>query len=202
MITLKFKTPVEVLVAACGLLIGGAGLGSAATLLLLRPAPPIRITTGANQAPTEAQPRPAQITPDAQVAVDPPPKPAARTATPAPAATPVKPAVVAKKSPLPTGNAQLPTQESATPRLATPAVQADTQTLPIPQPAPEQHVTMAAAGIVALDPASVRFGSGRIVTVGSTFPSGERLLSVDATRGRIVTDKRVLVVSASLQPAE
>ncbi|MES2977738.1 MAG: hypothetical protein V4731_04885 [Pseudomonadota bacterium] len=52
--------------------------------------------------------------------------------------------------------------------------------------------TFEQSGISGLDPFSVQFTSGRRVSVGGVFPSGERLLSVFPNEGKIVTDQRVI----------
>ena len=240
MTTLKYKIPNEVLIAGCGLLIAGVGLGSLTTLLMQRAVPigPMQHSVPSNAivsktAPAEISPattpstaKPAIAAPGAtanaaaaplhqQPAAPPPgtaakqPKPATvtpavRTASPLPAIAPSKSAETHKSllpplPPLPPTTTQLAAQEPVPSR---PSAASPAETPPIPQGPQEQYVTMAAAGIEALEPTSVRFASGRIVTVGSTFPSGEKLLFVDASRGRIVTDKRVLVVSASQRPSD
>ena len=56
-------------------------------------------------------------------------------------------------------------------------------------------VTLEQAGITGMDSSGVRFKSGRLVSIGTEFPSGEKLLSVSPTDGRIVTDRRVIVVA-------
>lgn len=53
-------------------------------------------------------------------------------------------------------------------------------------------VTMDQAGIAGIDTAGIRFRSGRQVNIGSEFPTGEKLLSVSPSEGRIVTDRRVI----------
>lgn len=60
------------------------------------------------------------------------------------------------------------------------------------------NTTFEQAGIAGMDTAGVEFRSGRRIAVGGDFPSGERLISVDPGTGRIVTDKRVIV----LKPTE
>ena len=106
--------------------------------------------------------------------------------------------------------------EAAKPAAASRPVSADTgATSPTPAPTPaetsppsapaaaqapatknpaEQHIALAQAGIASLGGAEVRFASGRVVTIGEVFPSGEKLLSVDPGRQRIVTDKRTIVL--------
>lgn len=53
-------------------------------------------------------------------------------------------------------------------------------------------ITMEQAGIAGIDSASVRFRSGRLITVGGEFPSGEKLISVNPAEGRFVTDRRTI----------
>ena len=48
------------------------------------------------------------------------------------------------------------------------------------------------AGIAGIDTAGIRFRSGRQVNIGSDFPTGEKLISVSPSEGRIVTDRRVI----------
>ncbi len=129
-----------------------------------------------------------------------PPVPAAAPDKSNPAAAPDKPAETVKTA-LPPSPAPLAAPEP-TPQRQSPAAQAEAQTQPIVQPLAEQYVSMAAAGIQALEPTSVRFASGRIVTVGTAFPSGEKLLSVDTARGRIITDKRVLNLNTPQRPTD
>jgi hypothetical protein len=57
---------------------------------------------------------------------------------------------------------------------------------------------MQQAGIAAVEPGSVRFNSGRVVSIGERFPSGETLLSVDPAAGRVMTNQRALqLITAS-----
>ena len=53
-------------------------------------------------------------------------------------------------------------------------------------------ITMDQAGIAGIDTAGIRFRSGRQVNIGSDFPTGEKLISVSPSEGRIVTDRRVI----------
>lgn len=55
-------------------------------------------------------------------------------------------------------------------------------------------VSMEQAGVRALEMNSVHFKSGRIVSVGEQFPSGEKLLSVSPQEGKMVTDRRTIVL--------
>jgi hypothetical protein len=50
------------------------------------------------------------------------------------------------------------------------------------------------ANIEALTGQSVRFRSGRVVERGDLFPSGERLVNVVPAEGKIVTDRRVIIL--------
>ena len=72
-------------------------------------------------------------------------------------------------------------------------------TAPAPVPVipttPVMSVTLEQAGIAGLDGSSVRFKSGRQVSVGGEFPSGEKLISVSPQDGKIVTDKRVITLA-------
>lgn len=54
---------------------------------------------------------------------------------------------------------------------------------------------MEQAGIAGIDTAGIRFKSGRHVLVGSEFPTGEKLVSVNPAEGRIVTDRRVIILA-------
>lgn len=56
-------------------------------------------------------------------------------------------------------------------------------------------ITLEQAGITGIDATGIRFKSGRQVSVGGEFPTGEKLLSVNPADGRIVTDRRVIVLT-------
>lgn len=56
-------------------------------------------------------------------------------------------------------------------------------------------VTFEQAGIAGIDTTSVRFRSGRQINVGGEFPSGEKLLSVSPAEGKLVTDRRTILLA-------
>ncbi|WP_218619063.1 hypothetical protein, partial [Pseudomonas aeruginosa] len=60
--------------------------------------------------------------------------------------------------------------------------------------APTQRVTKDEAGLSDIESGGVTFKSGRRVAVGDSFPSGERLVSVDPAIGEIITSKRRIVL--------
>ncbi|MFZ3116788.1 MAG: hypothetical protein WA159_00560, partial [Variovorax sp.] len=62
---------------------------------------------------------------------------------------------------------------------------------------PTERVTKDEEGLADVHAGAVVFKSGRRVSVGEAFPSGERLLSVDPTLGEIVTSRRRIVLKAS-----
>lgn len=64
--------------------------------------------------------------------------------------------------------------------------------------APTQRVTKDEAGLSEVESGGVTFKSGRRVAVGDSFPSGERLVSVDPAIGEIITTKRRIVLKASV----
>ena len=66
-----------------------------------------------------------------------------------------------------------------------------------PHPDPKsniQGVTMEKAGITHIWADAVDFKSGTRIRVGEKFPSGEKLLQLDAQLGRIVTDQRQIII--------
>lgn len=87
----------------------------------------------------------------------------------------------------------------AEPRLAARAEPPTTASAPAPAPmnGPTERVTKDEAGLADVHAGAVVFKSGRRVSVGEAFPSGERLLSVDPTLGEIVTSRRRIVLKAS-----
>lgn len=112
----------------------------------------------------------------AKAAKTPPEKPKAmKAAVPAPAAVP-RPRDALASTP------------------AAPAMPA-TQSTTAPADKPALDITMEQAGISGIDTSSVRFKSGRQVNVGGDFPSGEKLISVNPADGRIVTDRRTIVLA-------
>jgi len=60
--------------------------------------------------------------------------------------------------------------------------------------APTERVTKEEAGLTEVQAGGVAFKSGRRVAVGDTFPSGEKLISVDPRIGEIITNKRRIVL--------
>lgn len=54
---------------------------------------------------------------------------------------------------------------------------------------------MEKAGIAKLWTNAVDFRSGMRIKVGERFPSGERLVSVDASLGLINTDQRQIIIT-------
>lgn len=87
----------------------------------------------------------------------------------------------------------------AEPRLAARAEPPTTASAPAPASmnGPTERVTKDEAGLADVHAGAVVFKSGRRVSVGEAFPSGERLLSVDPTLGEIVTSRRRIVLKAS-----
>lgn len=87
----------------------------------------------------------------------------------------------------------------AEPRLAARAEPPTTASAPAPAPmnGPTERVTKDEAGLADVLASAVVFKSGRRVSVGEAFPSGELLLSVDPTLGEIVTSRRRIVLKAS-----
>lgn len=75
-------------------------------------------------------------------------------------------------------------------RLAQPVPAAGTN-------APTERVTKDEAGVAEIQANGVTFKSGRRVAVGDSFPSGEKLISVDPAIGEIITSKRRIVIKAS-----
>lgn len=125
------------------------------------------------------------------------------TATSASAApAPREPAPRSPQRPTLTGQASAPSKPptQAAPSSAMPPTQSAPPAAPVVVAAPatpapaEERVSMAQANIAAIDSGAVRFQSGLVVALGQTFPSGERLLSVSPADGRIVTDRRVIVL--------
>jgi hypothetical protein len=76
--------------------------------------------------------------------------------------------------------------------VATRPVSTQPQAVESPGPA---TVTFEQAGIVGIDNTSVRFKSGRQISIGGEFPSGEKLLSVNPVEGKFVTDRRTIVLA-------
>lgn len=131
------------------------------------------------------------------VAATPPARPSAPPAQSTALAVPV---AVAQR--LPQLPITLPAQPSS-PLASQPSPAAASPPPPVPvlvNGAPGAvAVTMEQAGIVGVDATGIKFKSGRQVGVGSDFPTGERLVSVDPTTGRIVTDRRVIQLKPPTQ---
>lgn len=121
-------------------------------------------------------------------------EPAAAAASTALPSMPVPPVPKQFLLPVPTGvpAAQLRAVKKSDPKPPAPA--------PVAAPPSAESaaalagVTMEQAGIAGMDTAGVRFKSGRQINVGSEFPTGEKLLSVNPAEGRIVTDRRVITL--------
>ena len=92
-----------------------------------------------------------------------------------------------------TVQAQAPT---ATPiaEAAAPAAGAQAPAGPVVVQGSIEVVSAQQANIAALQSNGVRFMSGRFVAVGETFPSGEKLLRVLPSQGRIITDRRTIQI--------
>ncbi|WP_068684667.1 MULTISPECIES: hypothetical protein [unclassified Variovorax] len=59
---------------------------------------------------------------------------------------------------------------------------------------PTERVTKEEAGLAEVLAGGVTFKSGRRVAIGDSFPSGEKLISVDPRIGEIITSKRRIVL--------
>lgn len=57
-----------------------------------------------------------------------------------------------------------------------------------------EMVSRAKANVMSIDPDGVTMSSGHKISVGSTFSSGEKLLSTDPANDQFTTDKRTIVV--------
>jgi hypothetical protein len=97
------------------------------------------------------------------------------------AAARVKPPVVASEA---------PARKDSPVQIAAPTPVAGTN-------APTERVTKEEAGLSEVQTSGVTFKSGRRVGVGDTFPSGEKLISVDPVLGEIITSKRRIVIKAA-----
>lgn len=158
-----------------------------------------------------------------KVAPPPPPPPAVRSAAPAPIVkakvqSPPPAAAAAKPSPtvqkdeaeaqkVASARAQEALRAKALKAVQAPAADGVNPVVPAAQPkatapverdnnAPTQRVTKDEAGLSEVEPGGVTFKSGRRVAVGDSFPSGERLVSVDPSIGEIITTKRRIVLKA------
>lgn len=126
-----------------------------------------------------------------------------------PASTPTQSSVVAtKQGPKTTlASTRTPTQFASVPRSLADTIRpviknTSGQPLQVATPviAPAvgeatPSVTLEQAGIAGIDTASVRFKSGRQISVGGEFPSGEKLISVSPGDGKIVTDRRIILLA-------
>jgi len=155
---------------------------SAPTARPAQPVPPVA------QARPTVHPQPVRPPPDqrpvASIAIAPAiaPNPATQGAA-MPAASQMQAHNVAA-APAPTPSA------SASPAAAPAASGAQTAaTLAVVRITPEQ------ANIESLTGQSVHFRSGRVIARGDLFPSGERLVNVIPSEGKIVTDRRVIILS-------
>lgn len=63
---------------------------------------------------------------------------------------------------------------------------------------PTERVTKDEAGLSDVQAGAVTFKSGRRVAVGDSFPSGEKLISVDPRIGEIITSKRRIVIKGAM----
>lgn len=206
------------------LLEAALGQASPGTQRLDTYSPPAPTMAAAPQAPapqmtakppvqTHQQPAPS-VTPQAAAPI------AATQAKPpavAPTVTLPKPAQPpAQVKPAPTPPQQPPQPSKPVPAPAQPAVQAKPIAAPA-QPAPAvpqgetspvtadeikramannriEGISSEKANIVKLSQDVIEFKSGRKVRKGEKFPSGEKLLGVDPTSGRIITDQRQLLI--------
>ena len=89
------------------------------------------------------------------------------------------------------------TPTTVTAAAATPAVAATQAAVVLPVSLSDKPIEAAsskALGIVKIDTRLVTLKSGGVIRPGELFPSGEKLIDADPASGRIVTDKRVVVV--------
>lgn len=142
----------------------------------------------AKPVPSAAQPSPVRASAVAKAPLPPsvpqrPVAPAAKApaaasmntaAQPRPSKVAVVPPARAASRPVPPAAAVPPVVLSPTPEVVT--------------------VTPQQANVAAIDAAGVRFNGGKTVAIGDVFPSGERLISVAPSEGRIVTDRRVIML--------
>ena len=100
---------------------------------------------------------------------------------------PVRPSVqVSREAPRPA------MQRPASPQAVATVAAASTSPVGEGAAAP---ITLEQAGISGIDTTSVRFKSGRQISVGGEFPSGEKLVSVSPGEGKIVTDRRTILLA-------
>lgn len=83
-------------------------------------------------------------------------------------------------------------QATSSSSAGAPAAAAPTSAVAMEAGKPVFMVTPEQANVAGMDAASVRFRSGRIVRVGETFATGERLEQLVPSQGKIVTDRRVI----------
>jgi hypothetical protein len=60
---------------------------------------------------------------------------------------------------------------------------------------PTPAISMEQAGISGVDASGIQFKSGRRVLIGELFPSGEKLISALPGEGKIVTDRRTILLA-------
>lgn len=132
--------------------------------------------------------------PGSTVAAAPPVAPSAAVAVPRPPAaaqstssTVVPAGAVSVPVLVPAAAPAAPTAAAAAPATESSSVNASA----VVRISPEQ------ANIEALTGQSVRFRSGRVVERGELFPSGERLLNVVPSEGKIITDRRVIILTVN-----
>lgn len=152
------------------------------------------------------QTRDARAAPSNKPAAAPSPAPAPRRAQRASAEPAAK--VRAAKVPAEQPTADRPQKDPANPRPSRPvfvaAVPSEASTARVVAPHPASTATeererleavpAAKAGVQRIEPGAVIMLSGTRVGVGETFASGERLISTDPARGKIVTSDRTLLI--------
>lgn len=120
------------------------------------------------------------------------PEPAPRSPAPAPKKEKEK-----HVTPPPSTVAELPRA-----RVKAPVVVAapEKRTDPVPTvaataPSSPMTITMEQAGIAGMDTTGISFRSGLRVDVGGEFPTGEKLVSISPREGRVVTNRRVILLA-------
>ena len=151
--------------------------GTTVPASLEKPAPQTLTTVGQVPAPADAAGGAVNATPNTTKAAKAPAE---------------KPKVI--KVPVPSPAVVPRARDALASTPAAPAVPA-TQSAAVPAEKPTPDITMEQAGIAGMDTVSVRFKSGRQVNVGGDFPSGEKLISVNPADGRIVTDRRTIILA-------
>lgn len=154
---------------------------------------PTKQVAVASTKPAPPAPNPAAPT---VKAAPPVPKPQTPIAKPTPAAAETKPTATTGRIelPTPTITATADNADMAMPRKKPPEpVQDDELKAAISKNAIEM-APKSKMGVEKLETGGVVMSSGIKVRVGDRFNSGERLLDVDLATGRIVTDKRTVVI--------